>query len=148
MRAIGGSGAVSLQETGKRFSGQDADFQGADDAAPIVPINPIRRHRVAGLQISEQVRRGQAIQLCPKSEICWGQLRNPAFERLEIETGATDNQWNDSALIQRGDRLAGKKGIFMGVAQARSTGESRPGDDERPLTAQGVGFPVRMSRPW
>ena len=72
------------------------------------------------------------------------QLRNSAFERLEIEAGASDHQRNDSTLIQRGDRLAGQKAVFVGVAQIsqRENSDQMVGDrcelGGRWLTGQNV----------
>jgi hypothetical protein len=44
-------------------------------------------------------------------------LGNDAFKTLEIEAGASDDQRNDSTLVQRGNRLPGEKAVFVDVAQ-------------------------------
>jgi hypothetical protein len=57
------------------------------------------------------------MQLGPEREIDRWQLGNDAFEAPEIEAGASDDQRNDSTLIQPGDRLPSEKAVFVDVAQ-------------------------------
>ena len=71
------------------------------------------------LQLPQQVGNRPTIQLGPECKIDRRQLGNDAFEPLEIEAGTPDDQRNDSALIQHGDRLTGQKAVFLGVAQIR-----------------------------
>ena len=57
------------------------------------------------------------MQLGPERKIDRWQLGNDTFKALEIEAGAPDDQRNDVALVQRGDRLPGEKTVFVDVAQ-------------------------------
>ena len=92
---------------GKRFPRALNHLDGAFDPSPIVTIDHGESFRIEVFEKREQGRKRGLSEAIPQLEVTWRQLRKRIHERLNVESGTADNEWDQSALIEVTNDLPG-----------------------------------------